>query len=295
MRPFLLLLLSYSLYACNSTASDHKEGSKALTAAKVTNSSYNLSAPERKWELPKELKEISGNAWVDKDHLLVIEDLHPILYLIRLDKSAVIEKTIPFQEASDKKFDIEDVTIANNTVYALWSHGVIYKIANWQNKPQVNQYPTFLTKENNTEGICYDPVSGNLLVACKNESDISDEKKSTRAIYSFDLNKDSLNPEPFMLIHKKDFKKMEGDKLEFYPSGVAVHPITHDIYILSTKGTKCLAQYSHDGQLKNFQFISDEEMPQPEGICFSPDGTLYISSEGKHGTPPQIYQFNYAK
>src|SRR5439155_24989043 len=122
-----------------------------------------------------------------------------------------------FQQDNGKKFDIEDVTIANHDVYALWSHGIMYKVSNWEGQPNVKQIPTSLTKENNTEGICYDPVTGNLLIACKNESDINDAKKSTRAIYAYDLKKDKLIEEPFMTIERKNFKSEENDKIEFFP------------------------------------------------------------------------------
>lgn len=252
---------------------------------------YDLSKPRKMWELPKDLKEISGNAWVDNTHLLVIEDLHPNLYLLALGDKVQIEKTIPFEPSKDKKVDIEDVTLIGNTAYALWSHGVIFKITNWQNKQQTTEMPTTLSKENNTEGICYDPVTHNLLIACKNESGLDDAKKSTRAIYSFDPESGKLNSDPFMVINKKDFKNAAGEKLDFYPSAIAVHPQSHDIYILSTKENKCMAVYTHDGQFKSVQFIDKDEMEQPEGICFSPDGNLYISSEGKHGIPPKLFEF----
>lgn len=32
-------------------------------------------------------------------------------------------------------------------------------------------------------------------------------------------------------------------------------------------------------------------MPQPKGICFSPDGVLYISSEWKAGKPGKLFEF----
>jgi sugar lactone lactonase YvrE len=50
--------------------------------------------------------------------------------------------------------------------------------------------------------------------------------------------------------------------------------------------------YSHSGELKAIQKLDANLLLQPEGICFSPDGTMYISTEGKHGTPAAIYQFN---
>lgn len=266
-----------------------------FSATKKIKFHYDLSHPAKTWTLPKELKEISGQVWLDANHLLVIEDLHPDLYILNLDKNASIEKTIPFKKSSDKKIDIEDIAIVKNNAYALWSHGIIYKIKNWQSDPDTKKLETPLSKENNTEGLCYDPVSHNLLIACKNESDVNDQKKSTRSVLAFDLKADSLISEPFLLIRKKDFKKIGEDNVDFYPSAVAVHPVTHDVYILSTKISKCMAQYSYKGELKSLQYIDKNILLQPEGICFAPDGTLYISSEGKHGEPAVIMQFAYSK
>ena len=85
---------------------------------------------------------------------------------------------------------------------------------------------------------------------------------------------------------------MVGNKIKFNPSAIAVHPETNDIYILSTRDTKCMAVFSRDGKLKSFQLIDEDLMPQPEGICFSPEGVLYISSEGKKGEPGNLFQFD---
>ena len=55
--------------------------------------------------------EVSGNTWIDADHLILIEDLHPNLYYVKIDdKNATLEKTISFAEEDKEKFDIEDVT-----------------------------------------------------------------------------------------------------------------------------------------------------------------------------------------
>ena len=293
------------LFACNTNNSTQKANSLIvdLPQKKPADSSrinattagynYDLKNPNHTWKLPGQLVEVSGNTWIDKDHLILIEDLHPNLYLVKIDdKNATLEKTIPFAVEDKEKFDIEDVTYVNNTVYALWSHGVLFKISDWQTKPQVEQIKTFLSKENNTEGLCYDPVTQKLLVACKDASNVADEKKSTKAVYAFDMAVNKLNDQPFLLIHKKDFEKVADQKLDFNPSAIAIHPVTHDIYLLSTRDNKCMAVYSHDGTLKAFQFIDKELMPQPEGICFSPEGKLYISSEGKKGEPGNLFEFD---
>jgi hypothetical protein len=44
-----------------------------------------------------------------------------------------------------------------------------------ENKNSIKEYSTSLDKKNDTEGLAYDPVSGDLLIACKKES--GDEMK----------------------------------------------------------------------------------------------------------------------
>ncbi|CAN5742323.1 hypothetical protein BH11BAC4_BH11BAC4_26760 [soil metagenome] len=294
----ILLVSVFFITACRPKAKaqpaapkQNKDSSLSIKQ-EASGDSYDLEDPTHTWKMPSELVEISGNAWIAPDELLVIEDLHPVLYLLKLqDSMGVIEKKIPFAKDAGQKFDIEDVTVEGNTAYALWSHGSIYKINNWNSKPVIKLIPTFLNKKNNTEGICYSPNLKTLLVACKEDAAMEDEKKSTRAIYQFDINADSLRKEPFMVIQKNDLKQNDGRKIKFYPSAIAVHPLTGDIYILSTKETKCMAVFSGDGKLKSFRYIQKTEMAQPEGICFSPDGILYISTEGKNGNPAYIFAF----
>ena len=297
--------IAFILLACNGNNTTKKKDPVIveLPAKNISDSSgkqapagsysYDLKNPNHTWKLPSQLIEVSGNTWIDKDHLILIEDLHPDLYFIKIDdKNATLEKTIPFAEQEKEKVDIEDVAYVNNIVYALWSHGTLFKISDWQNKPQVEKIKTFLKKENNTEGLCYDSVTKKLLIACKDASGLQDEKKSAKAVYEFDLNKNALDSQPFLMIHKKDFDKVADVKISFNPSAIAVHPVTHDIYLLSTRDTKGLAVYSHDGTIKSFQPIDKDLMPQPEGICFSPEGKLYISSEGKKGEPGNLFEFD---
>jgi uncharacterized protein YjiK len=309
MRNHLLISLCFTgfLFSCNADnsnkkftpvvvdVSQKKAGDSSIDKNASSAFTYDLKNPNHTWRLPAQLVEVSGNTWIDKDHLILIEDLHPNLYYVKIDdKNATLEKTVPFATEDKEKFDIEDVTYVNNIVYALWSHGVLFKITNWDGKPEVEKIKTGLKKENNTEGLCYDPVTKQLLIACKDDPGVTDEKKSTKAVYSFDMSTEKLSDQPFMLIQKKDFEKVINDKLSFNPSGIAIHPVTHDIYILTTRDNKGMAVYSHDGTIKSFQFIDKDLMPQPEGICFSPEGKLYLSSEGKKGEPGNLFEFDAA-
>jgi uncharacterized protein YjiK len=294
-----LLISSVLLGSCINNNKD-KENDKALVAGKTVSDKpdvkYDLSKPVNKWELPPQLSEISGIVKLDNNQMLAIEDLHPTLYILNLGNGkASIADTISFYDTAKDKFDIEDVAVIGNDAYALWSHGSIFKITDWKKSKQVKEIETGLDKKNNTEGLAYDPVTGNLLIACKNESGVEDEKKSARALYELDIKKETLLDKPFLVVESKDLKAISGDKIKFFPSGVAVNPSTHDIYVISTKDTKCMAQFSHDGQLKTFTYLDKDLLEQPEGISFDPAGNLFISTEGKHGNPAYIYQFGLMK
>lgn len=296
----LLLCFSFlfvSFFSCKPNNNTVKLPPKTSSDISVKTGSgtfnYDLKTPDRMWKLPAPLVEVSGNTWLDKDHLILIEDTHPNLYLIKIDdKNATLEKTIPFQKDDKVKFDIEDVCMVGDKVYALWSHGSLFEINNWNSNPDVREINTGLTKKNNTEGLCYDPVSKKLLIACKDESGIDGEKKSTKAVYQFDTETQKLDEKPFLVIHKDDFEKLAGSKLDFNPSAIVVHPVTHEIYLLSTRDNKCMAVFDREGSLLFFQFMDKDLMPQPEGICFSPEGKLYISSEDKKGDPGNLFEFN---
>ena len=286
----------FILFSCQNntqekkSSPDKKENTGIVSESK-TSFSYDLKKPTHSWVLPSELVEVSGNTWMDKNHLILIEDLNPNLYYVKFDdKTATLEKTVPFAETEKDKVDIEDVTIVDNVVYALWSHGALYKITNWQNKPEVEKIKTGLSKDNNTEGLCFDPVTKLLLIALKDNPGTGDD--SEKAVYSFNIEKSQLSEKPFMVIHPKDFKPITGNDLSFNPSAIAVHPITHDIYMLTTRDNKGMAVFTHDGVLKSYQSIDKELMEQPEGMCFNPQGKLIISSQGKKGDPGNVFEFD---
>ena len=292
-RPLLLVIGLFFHNSCNNKSEAKKEKEEQPTPVSLRSTDYDLVKPVKGWSLSDSLAEISGITFLKNDRLIAIEDLHPILYELKLgDSAGIIVNKLAFRETDKEKFDFEDLAAVGDSIYALWSHGAIFKITKQKEGFTSEKTKTWLKKENNTEGLAYDPLSGNLLVACKDDAGLEDEKKSTRAIYEFDTRADSIKPEPFMLIKKNDFENVAGGKIDFYPAAIGIHPVSHDIFIISTKDTKCIAQFSHDGKLKAFDYLEKEMLPQPEGISFDKKGNLYISTQARHGKPPYIYEFS---
>ena len=289
----LVLITGLLVYNSCNNKSESKKEEESPRPVSLQSTNYDLLKPVKSWVLSDSLAEISGITFLKSERLIAIEDIHPVLYEIKLgDSTGSIINKLEFRETDKEKFDFEDLATVGDTVYALWSHGAIFKIIKQKQKFTSERMKTWLKKENNTEGLAYDPISGNLLVACKDDAGLEDEKKTTRAIYEFDIKADSLKPDPFMLVKKSDFENVAGEKIDFYPASIAVHPVSHDIFIISTKDTKCIAQFTHDGKLKAFDYLEKEMLPQPEGICFDAKGNLYISTQARHGKPPYIYKFS---
>ena len=75
----------------------------------------------------------------------------------------------------------------------------------------------------------------------------------------------------------KNYKNKKADKT-FSPSDVAIHPKTGDYYVLEGKNPK-LVILDAKGAIKTVHELDENYFSQPEGITFSPDGTLYIANE----------------
>jgi DNA-binding beta-propeller fold protein YncE len=159
----------------------------------------------------------------------------------------------------------------------------------------------------------YDKYSNSLLIACKGSPDIEKDKlyKGYKAIYKFDLGKMKLDNKPEFLVSLNkpdsymDFNLSTGssvnDKIAglseyeigFQPSGLAIHPDNNEIYLIASVG-KILIILNREGKVLEWRGLDPAIFDQPEGICFSPSGDLFISNEGKDGKA-YILKFNIHK
>jgi DNA-binding beta-propeller fold protein YncE len=93
-----------------------------------------------------------------------------------------------------------------------------------------------------------------------------------------------------VLENLNEFFNPKGEILGFSPSSIAVHPITGHLYITSSKG-KMILVLSPDGKILHIEKLQKPIHPQPEGLCFEKDGTMWISNEAKKAAPARVYQF----
>ena len=267
-----------------------------LFEKKGYNFPYDLSEPDKEWKLPKKLVEISGLSTIDENRLACVQDEKGNVYVFNLT-SGEVESKIDFGDDGD----YEGIELIGNDAWVLKSNGTLFEVSNFLNEenPASTKHTTELSKKNDAEGLAYDPVSHSLLIACKGHPFVEEkEGKEFKALYSFDLKSKKLNLNPFLLIemdtikYYKNYNTMtqlgiellayfddsKGD-LSFQPSGLATHPVTGHFYILGSVGN-LLMVFSRENEMLAMIKLRSKYFAQPEGLCFGPDGKLYIANEG---------------
>lgn len=258
-----------------------------VNTAGKTNNMYEVKLV-RRFEVPDKLKEISGIAYLSKDHFTSIQDENGIIFIYKTDNES-IEKEIKFGHDGD----YEDLALVGNDAYVIKSDGTLYEIKDFQSEnPQVTEIKLSLGKDTDIEGLSFDKQDDRLLIAEKNKNKDWDNYKN---IYAFDLKTMDLIHQPAYQIDINDpiFDGIDDNEV-IQPSGIAIHPDTGDLYIIEGKDAKLLVM-DKSGKLKTLYQLDKEFFPQPEGIAFSPQGNLYISNEGKGDNPGNILELEIIK
>ncbi len=265
---------------------------------------YQLQEPSQTFKLPNKLVEISGLSVINETKLACIQDEKANIYVYDLAAKKVVQK-IDF----GKNNDYEGIAVVDSTAYILRYDGNIYEIQHFLKdslKTQV-KHKSWLSKEFDTEGLCLDPTKNRLLIACKGKGKNKHKKRGKRDIFAFDLKKKTFTTgavysisweavqayfegqEELTLLEQ--YRLSSGRDTPFNPSGIAVHPITNEVYVLSGF-TRMLAVLSPmSGKLLHVELLAPRLFPQPEGLSFFPNGNLLISSEG-NGSKGVIHLFS---
>jgi uncharacterized protein YjiK len=261
---------------------------------------YDLDKPTRVMMLehPK-LDEISGLSPAPvTGELCAISDESGDVYFLNSQTGALV-RSLSFRLTGD----FEGVEWTGTCLYAMKSDGDLFEIDQYEgDHSSYVLHKTPLKKEQDIEGLCFDPKRNALLMVSKGKP----ESPISRNVYAFDLKNKQFqetpvftwDPEQVEATRKKnktpvkdkdskdkekDKEKEKEDKEYFSPSGIAIHPITGHVYVISSAKRRLAVFDPADGAILHVQKLDKEIFPQPEGICFFPDGVMYISSEGKGG------------
>ena len=262
---------------------------------------YNYASPTRRYELPSILKEVSGLVVKDSLTVVCVQDELGVLYDYSLSTKNIVAET-DFAEPGD----FEGIAKVKGDYWVLRSDGVLFRVSLIKNNHVIESFSTQIPADNN-EGLCYDSKNNRLLIACKGKIGKGKELKDKRRIYAFDLNTKVLSEEPVydfdlaevigyvkkeeLNVPTREKKKEDVPVIRFRISAIGIHPITGELYVLSSADHMLLI-YSASGQLLEVNLLDEEMYNKPEGISFFENGDLLITNEGqdKH---PTLFLLNY--
>lgn len=270
---------------------------------------YDWNNPAQSFTLDDEkLAEISGlSVEPTGNYLLAVQDELGELFLLDKTNGRIVQQ-IPFW----KEGDYEGIEQVGDKIYVVKSTGTLYEISQAGTGEQtVEKYNGFLTSDNDIEGLSYWPQRQQLLLACKAQPGGELDPNRYKAIYAFDLSTKTFLTEPLVLLDREavgaylkectpgpDHHKLcdifdpEKEDFDLSPAALAVHPITGNFYLTSSKGN-LLIVINTSGEILHIDKLPKDQHRQPEGLCFDLAGNLYISNEEKKDSPPVIHYYLY--
>lgn len=298
----MLLLLCLLVSSCESqtnkkTSADFKIQNKISEGADSTRSviPYNLNRPDKKYELPAILEEVSGLTDIDSAHVACVQDEIGTVFIYNFLKNAIIAR-----HKFDSLGDFEGLTFTGKSLFILRSDG---RLTEWRNfDPKTGAGEIFHSilplQTTNNEGLCFDSRNNRLLIAAKSKP-MNHDYKSERFIYEFDLAKNKLNSNPAYSINTidleaaaKEFDIVQQNRtaagkpkpFNFRPSSLAIHPHTSDIYIISA-ADRLLLVINEKGKIVSMEKLKEDLFAKAEGITFLKDGTMIITNEAAGFVP----------
>ena len=271
MRICFFILLIFFLTGC--TAEADKEPAVIP---------YNLEAPQV-FTLAEELHEISGIApTMDGATFLAIHDERGELYY--LDHEGKITGMKPFHKGGD----YEDLAVVDSSVFVLKSNGNLYHIHNYSADSLIYKtYKPDFKDGLEFESLTADTLNNRLLLLVKD----GEGRKGKAPVYGFDLNTMTYFKDAVVLLDPKAAPKVTVKGKNLRASGMAIHPLTGDWYVISSISRLLLVSDPNGNGLTSKK-LSKKMYPQPEGICFLPDGTMIITTEGL-SKPARLFRFMY--
>jgi hypothetical protein len=233
---------------------------------------YHLNRPIV-YKLPPFLDEISGIAYNAKDNsVLAINDEVGWLFKIHLKDDPDIQKW-----QYTKGADFEDLVRIDSVFYVLVSTGNIIRFQYFTpDSVQVKEFEFPIEGKNEFEILYHDKTKKQLILLCK---DCQADDKNSLSAYAFNLESNTYAPAPtFVMDIRKIEDLMDEKKLRFKPSAATVHPLTGELYIISSIN-KVLVVSDLNGVPKAVYKINPKIYKQPEGMAFTPRGDLLISNE----------------
>lgn len=227
------------------------------------------AVPDRRWNLPPSLREISGLAWYG-NALLAHQDESGRLFRIDPVQGSVTNWSVLERSVRD---DFEGLAIIDSAAWLMTSRGRLYSFpARTSERPLPwRMVETGLGKSCELEGLAALP-DGVLLLPCK--AGVGDDV----VIYRWDTRTGKLATPASIRVAAAALAKAGVRRIR--PSAIEWDAASRHLLVVSSSPAMLLEL---DGGGSVVALVNLKGHPQPEGLALSPTRTLYVGDEGGQG------------
>jgi uncharacterized protein YjiK len=235
------------------------------------------------------LREISGLAMDASGHLFAHNDERAVIYQLDPELGQVLKAfSAGFQGAPG---DFEGLAIGGERFFLSTSGGDVLETAEGPHGSAMDYrlHSLGLGEQCEFEGLAFDEKADALLLPCKKPRD----RDLRKHIVVFSVARESMevNPVPRIFLPLEELEEFDLDD-SFSPSAIEIHPETGNIFLVSAQD-EVLLEFSTGGALLGGRTLHKKTHPQPEGISFGADGTLYLADEGQ-GKRGRLTRYSYS-
>ena len=237
---------------------------------------YDFSAPPGdRWELPKELDEISGLAMDAKGRLFAHGDERAIVYQLDPATHQVVKRFAFGRPAVHG--DFEAIAFAGDRLVLTTSDGLLYLGHEGRDGEAVpyTVQATGVGRLCEVEGLAYEPGDRLLLLACKVPRTRS--LRDRVAILGWSIERRQLAPAPKLFAPLSRVTRQLGGST-FHPSDLYRDAVTGH-YLLVAARERAIAELTPAGEVVQVSRLRHALHRQPEGLAFTADGALLVADE----------------
>jgi hypothetical protein len=269
MKRVAIIISIAVVLCCSCHTNTHKNEVRTEAAQDFP---YDIQSPDKTFILPDKLIEISGIAAVTDNIIACIADEKRIIYFYNLHNNTV-ENKIRFADEGD----FEDLTIINDTIYALDSKGIIWVIKNFKEQPVISSFPLAIQQPFELEGLCH--RQDTLFIAAKYYHNKKRDEAGNLPVWKVPISNRQVSK---ILFDVYDMVKPDNshEQIPFHTSALLYNE-TNAEWLFISSHSRAFMRCNYKAAVIQIQKLPEEKFTQPEGICITPSGNVLISNEGK--------------